>query len=118
MTVVALPVEPGITRIRCRSWRGAAVGYDVSAYMIDDVLVDTGFPRVRADFVTAVETLAPRGAVVTHWHEDHAGNVPALAELGLPLALAAECEATLRARPPVAPYRSTSGGERRVSRKR
>ena len=110
MSVVTLPVEPGITRIRCRSWRGAAVGYDVSAYLIDDVLVDTGFPRVRAELVAAVEKLAPRGAVVTHWHEDHAGNVPALAVRGLPMALEPRCEATLREQPEVAQYRSSIWG--------
>ena len=110
MSVVAIPVEAGITRIRCRSWRGAAVGYDVSAYLIDDVLVDTGFPKVRGDFVAIVETLAPRGAVVTHWHEDHAGNVPALAERGVPVLLDPRCEATLREQPEVAQYRSSIWG--------
>ena len=38
-------VEPGVRRLRMRSWRGALVGYDVSAYLLGDVLVDTGFPR-------------------------------------------------------------------------
>ena len=58
-----------------RSWRGAAVGYDVSAYLLDDVLVDTGFAHARAQVLAAVRTSRPRGVVVTHWHEDHAGNV-------------------------------------------
>ena len=38
-------VEPGVRRLRMRRWRGALVGYDVSAYLLGDLLVDTGFPR-------------------------------------------------------------------------
>jgi glyoxylase-like metal-dependent hydrolase (beta-lactamase superfamily II) len=82
-----------------------AVGYDVSAYVLRGVLVDTGFPRVSDEFLAATRGIALRGAVVTHWHEDHSGNAPALAAAGMPLALDPRCEATLRARPDVAFYR-------------
>ena len=43
--------------------------------------------------------------VVTHWHEDHAGNVPALAATGLPMLMHEECEALLRSHPPIRLYR-------------
>lgn len=98
-------VEPGVRRLRMRSWRGALVGYDVSAYLLGDVLVDTGFPRGGLELVRAVETLRPRGAIVTHWHEDHAGNAPALAVRGMPLVMHAGCEALLRERPAIRLYR-------------
>ena len=98
-------VEAGVRRLRMRSWRGALVGYDVSAYMLGDVLVDTGFPRGGRTLLTAVDALRPRGAVVTHWHEDHAGSAPALATRGLPLVMHAECEALLRERPAIRLYR-------------
>jgi glyoxylase-like metal-dependent hydrolase (beta-lactamase superfamily II) len=42
---------------------------------------------------------------VTHWHEDHAGNVPALAATGLPMVMHEECEAVLRSRPTILAYR-------------
>jgi glyoxylase-like metal-dependent hydrolase (beta-lactamase superfamily II) len=103
-------LEPGVTRLRMRSWRGALVGYDVSAYLLGDVLVDTGFPRGGRTLLDAVEALRPRGVVVTHWHEDHAGNAPALAARGVPMAMHARCEALLRERPAIRLYRRAVWG--------
>jgi glyoxylase-like metal-dependent hydrolase (beta-lactamase superfamily II) len=105
VTIVVRRIEPGIVRLELSSWRGRAVGYKVSAYMMHDVLVDTGFPGVREELVRAVRALKPRGVVVTHWHEDHAGNVPGLDALGLPMRMHAGCVAMLRARPAIRPYR-------------
>jgi glyoxylase-like metal-dependent hydrolase (beta-lactamase superfamily II) len=105
MSLVLQAVEPGVTQLRLGSGRGRALGYDVNAYLIDDVLVDSGPPRARRALLDAVAAVRPRGAVVTHWHEDHAGNAPALAELGLPLAMHPDCEAMLRERPPIRLYR-------------
>jgi glyoxylase-like metal-dependent hydrolase (beta-lactamase superfamily II) len=65
---------------------------------------------VSGELLEAARALAPRGAVVTHWHEDHAGSTPALAAAGMPLALDPRCEATLRAHPAVALYRSAIWG--------
>jgi glyoxylase-like metal-dependent hydrolase (beta-lactamase superfamily II) len=110
MSVAVERVEAGVVRLRCRSWRGVAVGYDVSAYVVRGVLVDTGFPRVSDEFLAAMRDMAPRGAVVTHWHEDHSGSAPALAAAGMPLALDPRCEATLREHPAVALYRSAIWG--------
>ncbi|HKH91756.1 MAG TPA: MBL fold metallo-hydrolase [Gemmatimonadaceae bacterium] len=103
-------VEGGVTRLRMRSWRGALVGYDVSAYLLGDVLVDTGFPRAARALESALREIRPRGVLVTHWHEDHAGNAPALAALGLPMAMHPECEALLRERPPIRLYRRVVWG--------
>lgn len=105
MSVAVEPIEAGVLRLRCRSWPGRAVGYDVSAYLLDGVLVDTGFPQVADAFLRAVGPLAPRGIVVTHQHEDHAGTAGALAARGLPMRMHPACEAVLRARPVVEPYR-------------
>jgi glyoxylase-like metal-dependent hydrolase (beta-lactamase superfamily II) len=110
VTVALEQVNADVVRLHCRTWRGDAVGYDVSAYVVRGVLVDTGCPRVRPDLMRALATLRPRGAVVTHWHEDHAGNVPAMVEAQVGLAMDARCEATLRAHPAVAPYRTLIWG--------
>lgn len=111
MTITVSQVEPDVTRLRLSSWRGRALGYDVSAFLMRGVLVDTGFPGVRDDLIAAVRTLAPRGAVVTHWHEDHAGNASALARLGVPLLMHARCEDILRARPVIRLYRRLVWGQ-------
>jgi glyoxylase-like metal-dependent hydrolase (beta-lactamase superfamily II) len=98
-------LEPGVVRLRMRSWQGILVGYEVSAYVVRGILIDTGFSHVRREFVSAVDAIAPRGVIVTHWHEDHAGNAPALAERGLAIHMHERCESTLRARPSIRAYR-------------
>jgi ribonuclease/clavin/mitogillin len=103
-------IEPGVVRLRLRSWQGRVAGYEVSAYLLDGVLVDTGVPRGGDALAAALDTLRPRGAIVTHWHEDHAGNAPMLARRGLPLRMHQACEATLRARPAVKLYRHVVWG--------
>ncbi|MBC7673097.1 MAG: MBL fold metallo-hydrolase [Polaromonas sp.] len=105
MSLAVQEIEPGVMRLAMSGWRGRAVGYEVSAYLLDGVLVDSGFPGARRALLGAVKALAPRGAVITHWHEDHSGNAPALARLGLPLLMHPQCEATLRARPRIGAYR-------------
>lgn len=110
MSLAGTTVEPGVERVRLSSWRGRAVGYDVSAYLIDGVLVDSGFPRAREEVLAVVRQRRPRGAIITHWHEDHAGNVEALAASGLPLSMHPECERLLRERPPIRPYRRVVWG--------
>ncbi len=97
-------------RLALSNWQGRAAGYEVSAYVMRGVLVDTGFPRVRREVLQAVRALGPRGAIVTHWHEDHSGNSPALAAAGLPLRMHADCEAALRARPQIGLYRRAIWG--------
>ena len=110
MSLARTTVERGVERIRLGNWRGHAVGYDVSAYLIDGVLVDTGFPHLRDDLLRVVHDARPRGAVITHWHEDHAGNVDALAAMGLPMDMHPECERILRERPSIRAYRRVVWG--------
>ncbi|MEX2177275.1 MAG: MBL fold metallo-hydrolase [Gemmatimonadaceae bacterium] len=99
-----------VRRVRLWTWRTRAAGYDVSAYLLRGVLVDTGFPQVANELVRAVHALQPRGAIVTHWHEDHAGNAPALARAGLPLWMADFTERKLREREQVKLYRHVVWG--------
>lgn len=110
MSVILEPVEPGVTRIRLSSWSGRVVGYEVSTYIVDGVLIDTGFPRVSSELCGVVDRMNVRGAIVTHWHEDHAGNAAMLADRGLPFLMHGSCESTLRARPAIRPYRRVVWG--------
>ena len=104
-------IEPGVTRLRLRSWQGRLVGYEVSAYMLRGVLVDTGCAHGGRELAVTLNMVKPRAAVVTHWHEDHAGNAAMLAARGLPLRMHPACEATLRTRPAIAAYRHFVWGQ-------
>jgi glyoxylase-like metal-dependent hydrolase (beta-lactamase superfamily II) len=79
-----------VMRLRMTSWRGRLVGYDVSAYLVRGLLIDTGFPHVAAHFdrFLGEHRRKIRGVIVTHWHEDHAGNAALVAERKVPMAIA------------------------------
>ena len=98
-----------VQRIRMWTRRSAAVGYDVSAYLVRGVLVDTGFRHVAAELARTLEDLRPRGAIVTHWHEDHAGNAAMLASR-MPMWMSPYTEQKLRERPQVKLYRHVVWG--------
>ena len=97
-----------ITRLRMWTRRSAAVGYDVSAYLVRGVLVDSGFRHVASDLERALADRRPRGVIVTHWHEDHAGNAPQLATT-LPMWMAQYTERKLREHQQVKLYRHFTG---------
>jgi endoribonuclease LACTB2 len=86
-----------IELIRLRSWRSAAMGYSVFVFLVRDQLIDTGFPGARRAVARLLDERRPRGVVVTHQHEDHAGNVDLVARRGTPIAMARATEDALRA---------------------
>jgi glyoxylase-like metal-dependent hydrolase (beta-lactamase superfamily II) len=93
-----------------RSVGGRAVGIDVSAYVVRGIMIDSGFHRARHDVVDAVRALGVRGVIVTHYHEDHAGNAALLAARGVPMLMRADTETTLRAAPDLQVYRRVVWG--------
>lgn len=104
-----------VLRLRMWSRRSVAVGYDVSAYLVGGVLVDTGFRHVCGDLERVLDGLRPAGAAVTHWHEDHAGNAPVLAER-LPMWMSEYTENKLRQHERVKLYRHFTWGRPRPLR--
>src|ERR671914_3111858 len=83
--------------VRLRSWRSAAAGYSVFVFLVRDQLIDTGFPGARQTVARLIDERRPRGVVVTHQHEDHAGNVELAAARGVPIAMARATEEALHA---------------------
>ncbi len=75
----------GVTELRCSTWRSRSVGFRVSAFLVRGVLVDTGFPNCAGALARFIATARPDGCVVTHFHEDHAGGVAAVARAGVPI---------------------------------
>jgi len=111
--VIELTRFDDVLRIRMWTRRSALVGYDVSAYLVRGILVDTGFPHVREELGHSLSELRPRGIIVTHWHEDHAGNAPALAAT-YPIWMPEFTERKLRERQRVKLYRHFTWGRPRA----
>jgi glyoxylase-like metal-dependent hydrolase (beta-lactamase superfamily II) len=69
------------------SW---SMGFDVSTYLVRGTLVDTGFHDARRQLFAVLRAHRVEGVVVTHYHEDHAGNVDVVARRGYPVWIAPE----------------------------
>jgi endoribonuclease LACTB2 len=85
-----------VERLVLTSWRSRAVGFSVSAYLVRGALVDSGFHAVGDEVEAFLRAKRPRGVVITHKHEDHAGNVERIARMGIPLALAPATDSAVR----------------------
>ncbi|HEU4563704.1 MAG TPA: MBL fold metallo-hydrolase [Gemmatimonadaceae bacterium] len=87
--MIATETHGEVTRVIFSTRRSRAFGYSVSAFLTRGALIDTGFPDVAADVEALLARERPRCVVLTHHHEDHAGNVAAVARRGVPVALSA-----------------------------
>lgn len=103
-----------VERIRLASWGSRLAGMDVSAYLVDGVLVDSGFPRARRELAGVLDERKVAGAMLTHYHEDHAGNADLLAERGIPLVMHPETLARLHELAPIRLYRRVVWGTPRA----
>jgi glyoxylase-like metal-dependent hydrolase (beta-lactamase superfamily II) len=74
-----------VTQLRFTTVWSRSMGFSVSAYVVRGVLIDTGFHDVARDLEGWVADNRIDGAIVSHYHEDHAGNVELLASRGLPM---------------------------------
>jgi glyoxylase-like metal-dependent hydrolase (beta-lactamase superfamily II) len=67
-------VGAGTTRIRISSRWARMLGFDVSAYLVGGLLVDTGFAHVRRQILELLDGRRIAAVCCTHNHEDHTGN--------------------------------------------
>jgi ribonuclease/clavin/mitogillin len=68
-----------VTRIRMVSLGTWSLGFEVSAYLVGDILVDTGFSYVGELFAAALADRDIKSVCCSHNHEDHTGNCAAVA---------------------------------------
>lgn len=102
-----------VTRFRFSNRRSRLVGYSVSTYLVRGVLVDTAFPAVESDLFEAIRPRELRGVLVSHRHEDHAGNIEALAGLGIPIGMSDATRRAVSDPPPIGFYRRWTWGSMR-----
>lgn len=94
-----------VRQIEMSTRLGRATGLWVSAFLHRGVLIDTGFPRARTELLRTLDRLSVDTVLLTHWHEDHAGNLSALVARGLPVVASEETLRLHRALPRVPVYR-------------
>lgn len=82
-----------------------SMGFEVSAFAVRGVLIDSGFPDAKRDLGHWLDSNQVDGAIITHYHEDHAGNIQTLAERGVHIRIAAETLDRLKAPPGIGWYR-------------
>jgi glyoxylase-like metal-dependent hydrolase (beta-lactamase superfamily II) len=99
-----------VTRIECSTPVSRAFGYRVSVFVVRGVLIDTAFPLVAEPLMVALAPMRLRGALVTHYHEDHAGNVERLTRLGIPVGMPHATLEHVRKPEPIGLYRRVCWG--------
>jgi glyoxylase-like metal-dependent hydrolase (beta-lactamase superfamily II) len=78
----------GITRIRITSRWARLLGFEVSAYLVGELMVDTGFAHARRAFLDGLGDRRVGAICCTHSHEDHTGNCAVLSGIhGCPVYL-------------------------------
>jgi glyoxylase-like metal-dependent hydrolase (beta-lactamase superfamily II) len=73
-------IGDGVVHFRMRTLGSRALGMDVSAYLVGDLLVDTGFAFVREPLLRALDGRKISVICCTHSHEDHTGNAAVLSD--------------------------------------
>jgi glyoxylase-like metal-dependent hydrolase (beta-lactamase superfamily II) len=104
--VVDVRQHDGVTEWRFSTRLSRATGFTASAYLTDDgVLMDSGIPGASAEFGALLGSTEVAGAMITHHHEDHAGNTALLAARDVPLWVAAATLPYLQTVAPIRAYR-------------
>ena len=68
-----------VTRIRMQSLGAWTLGMEVSAYLVGDILIDTGFRYMREPLLAALAKREINLVCCSHSHEDHTGNCAVIA---------------------------------------
>jgi glyoxylase-like metal-dependent hydrolase (beta-lactamase superfamily II) len=104
--VVEVRQHDGVTEWRFSTRLSRATGFTASAFLTDDgVLMDSGIPGATDEFLRLLRSTDVQGAMITHHHEDHAGNTPVLAARDVPLWIAVSTLPYLRTVAPIRAYR-------------
>ena len=96
---------PDITAVHFATARSRIVGYGVYVFLTRGTMIDTGFHAVRRQISALLVEMRPTGMLLTHQHEDHAGNADLVARRGIPIGAAPATLAAIRSVVPIGFYR-------------
>jgi endoribonuclease LACTB2 len=94
-----------VTRVVMSTAITRSAGYTASAFLTRGVMIDLGFPAIWGELEKWIAATRPAGSILTHHHEDHAGNAELAARRALPLAAAPLTFALLRESTPIELHR-------------
>jgi len=94
-----------VVRFTFETRASRSMGFDVSAYLVRGTLVDTGFHDARRELFAVLKASRIDGVVLTHYHEDHAGNAAVVARRGYPMWIAPATLGRIRRPAPIGWYR-------------
>lgn len=100
-----------VTRVVMSTALTRGAGYTASAFLTRGVMIDLGFPAIWGELQKWIDITRPSGAILTHHHEDHAGNAEMAARRSLPLAAAPHTFALLRENAPIELHRCIIWGK-------
>ena len=109
----------GVTQWRFSTVSSRLNGYTASAFVTaDGILIDTGIPACAREFERLLDATTIHAVMVTHHHEDHAGNVELAAQRGIPIWMAPATRALVTPVAPIGVYRRLTWHSMRPLRSR
>ena len=85
----------------------------VHMYYVDGLLIDAGPSKTKKATLAATRELPIKNLVLTHHHEDHTGNIPALTQQhSCDVYASSECISLMKAPPPLSLIQKLTWGER------
>lgn len=85
-----------VLELHFSTFRSRRMRYGVSAFVTRGVLVDSGYPDIAPELRAWLAANRIDGAIMTHGHEDHAGNVQSLVDRGIPVQMAPATDTLIR----------------------
>jgi len=94
--MIRITQHEDVLQLECSTAFSRAANYSVNVYVVRGVMMDCGFPGIGRELMQWLDANAVRGAILTHAHEDHAGNVDRLIVRGVPIQMADASEIAAR----------------------
>ena len=105
MAVTRVTRHDDVTAVHFANLRSRLAGYGVYVFVVRGTLIDTAFHGVHREFAALLDEMPPSGVLLTHQHEDHAGNAALVQQRGLPIGASRATLDAIRTVEPIGFYR-------------